>query len=107
MQSFGSFLSLLIRPEVLFPAAFGTFLGVYIGAIPGLSGTMAVSLLVSLTYAWSEVPAIALIMGVFVGDISIPNGLENASATAPKDQTASRLANAARSGSLRCALPHS
>ena len=67
MQSFGSFLSLLIRPEVLFPAAFGTFLGVYIGAIPGLSGTMAVSLLVSLTYAWSEVPAIALIMGVFVG----------------------------------------
>lgn len=61
------FLSLLIRPEVLFPAALGTLLGVYVGAIPGLSGTMAVSLLVSLTYAWSEIPAIALIMGVFVG----------------------------------------
>lgn len=67
MQDFVSVLSLLIRPEVLFPAALGTFLGVYIGAIPGLSGTMAVSLLVSLTYTWSETPAIALIMGVFVG----------------------------------------
>ncbi len=67
MQDFLSVLHLLIRPEVLFPAALGTFLGVYIGAIPGLSGTMAVSLLVSLTYAWSETPAIALIMGVFVG----------------------------------------
>ncbi len=67
MQDFLSVLSLLIRPEVLFPAALGTFLGVYIGAIPGLSGTMAVSLLVSLTYSWSETPAIALIMGVFVG----------------------------------------
>lgn len=67
MQDFVSILSLLIRPEVLFPAALGTLLGVYVGAIPGLSGTMAVSLLVSLTYAWSETPAIALIMGVFVG----------------------------------------
>ena len=67
MQDLLSVLSLLIRPEVLFPAALGTLLGVYIGAIPGLSGTMAVSLLVSLTYAWSETPAIALIMGVFVG----------------------------------------
>ena len=67
MQSFLSVLHLLIRPGVLFPAALGTFLGVYIGAIPGLSGTMAVSLLVSLTYTWSETPAIALIMGVFVG----------------------------------------
>ena len=67
MQDLVSVLSLLIRPEVLFPAALGTLLGVYIGAIPGLSGTMAVSLLVSLTYTWSETPAIALIMGVFVG----------------------------------------
>ena len=67
MQDLISVLQLLIRPEVLFPAALGTFLGVYIGAIPGLSGTMAVSLLVSLTYTWSEMPAIALIMGVFVG----------------------------------------
>ncbi|MBR2644121.1 MAG: tripartite tricarboxylate transporter permease [Clostridia bacterium] len=67
MQNFLSVLHLLIRPEVLFPAALGTLMGVYIGAIPGLSGTMAVSLLVSLTYTWSETPAIALIMGVFVG----------------------------------------
>lgn len=67
MQDLLDVLSNLIRPEVLFPAALGTLLGVYVGAIPGLSGTMAVSLLVSLTYIWSDVPAIALIIGVFVG----------------------------------------
>ena len=47
MQSLLDVLSFLIRPEVLFPAALGTLMGVYVGAIPGLSGTMAVSLLVS------------------------------------------------------------
>ncbi len=67
MQEFWTVLANIVRPEVLVFAAFGTLLGVYVGAIPGLSGTMAVSLLVSLTYTWSEVPAIALIMGVFVG----------------------------------------
>ncbi|MBQ1821594.1 MAG: tripartite tricarboxylate transporter permease [Clostridia bacterium] len=67
MQEFLGVLQNIIRPEVLIFAALGTLLGVYVGAIPGLSGTMAVSLLVSLTYAWSEVPAISLIMGVFVG----------------------------------------
>ncbi len=67
MQGFLDVLSFLIRPEVLLCAGLGTLLGVYVGAIPGLSGTMAVSLLVSLTYTWSEVPAIALIMGMFVG----------------------------------------
>ena len=67
MHDFVAVLANTVRPEVLVFAALGTLLGVYVGAIPGLSGTMAVSLLVSLTYTWSEVPAIALIMGVFVG----------------------------------------
>ena len=49
--------------------AVGVFSGIYIGAIPGLSGTMAVSLLVSFTFGWETNPALALMVGVFVGAV--------------------------------------
>lgn len=47
----------------------GVFIGIYIGAIPGLSGTMAVSLLVSLTFGWETNSALALMIGVFSGAV--------------------------------------
>ena len=40
------------QPMLILLTAVGTFAGVYVGAIPGLSATMAVSLLVSFTYGW-------------------------------------------------------
>jgi len=53
--------------KLLFLVSIGVCSGIYIGAIPGLSGTMAVSLLVSFTFGWGTNPAIALMLGVFVG----------------------------------------
>ncbi len=47
----------------------GTFAGIYIGAIPGLSVTMAVSLLISLTYSWDIYSSLAVMMGVYVGGV--------------------------------------
>ena len=41
----------------------GSVLGLFIGAIPGLSVTMATALLVSVTYSWSASDAMATIMG--------------------------------------------
>lgn len=55
------------HPMLLLLVAVGTFAGIYVGAIPGLSGTMAVSLLVSFTYGWNASYAIALMIGVYVG----------------------------------------
>ena len=49
--------------------AVGTFAGIYIGAIPGLSVTMAVSLLISFTFSWDTLSALALMIGVFVGGV--------------------------------------
>src|SRR5690554_6413392 len=49
--------------------AAGTFAGIYIGAIPGLSVTMAVSLLISFTFSWDTLSALALMIGVFVGGV--------------------------------------
>ena len=63
-----SYMSVLItNPSLLLLVAAGCFLGVYVGAIPGLSGTMAISILVSLTFGWKLESAIALMIGVFVG----------------------------------------
>lgn len=56
-------------PLLIAYVALGTLLGVYVGAIPGLSGTMAVSLLVSLTFGWDAFSAVSLIVGVFVGAV--------------------------------------
>lgn len=43
-----------LDPSLLLLTAIGTFAGVYIGAIPGLSVTMAVSILISFTFTWDQ-----------------------------------------------------
>ncbi len=47
----------------------GVAAGIWVGAIPGLSGTMAVSLLISFTFSWQLNNALALMCGVFVGAV--------------------------------------
>jgi putative tricarboxylic transport membrane protein len=55
--------------QLMFYIAAGTFLGLYIGALPGLSVTMAVSLLISFTFSWDVLPAIALMIGIYCGGV--------------------------------------
>lgn len=47
----------------------GVFAGIYIGALPGLSVTMAVSILISFTFSWDVNHALALMVGVFCGGV--------------------------------------
>ncbi len=56
-------------PELLGLVALGTFCGIYIGAIPGLSVTMAVSILISFTFAWDVYPALAMMIGIYMGGV--------------------------------------
>lgn len=58
----------VILYKILF-VALGVFAGIYVGAIPGLSVTMAASLLISMTYSWQVDNALALMMGVWVGGV--------------------------------------
>lgn len=58
-----------LDPSLLFLTAAGTFAGIYIGAIPGLSVTMAVSILISFTFSWEVNNALALMAGVFCGGV--------------------------------------
>ena len=55
------------EPQLILLTALGVFAGIYIGAIPGLSGTMAVSILVSFTFGWELNTSLALMIGIFVG----------------------------------------
>ncbi|MEZ5593393.1 MAG: tripartite tricarboxylate transporter permease [Gammaproteobacteria bacterium] len=66
LTSFGT----MLMPEAFFFILFGTLSGIIIGAIPGLNGAMLVALSLPLTYGWSPLNAIALLVGQYVGSIS-------------------------------------
>jgi putative tricarboxylic transport membrane protein len=56
-------------PYLMFLTAAGTAAGIYVGAIPGLSVTMAVSILISFTFAWDVNEALALMVGIYCGGV--------------------------------------
>lgn len=69
MEALGYFLISWVDLKLLLLTAAGTFAGIYIGAIPGLSVTMAVSILISFTFKWEMNSAMALISGIFLGGV--------------------------------------
>ena len=69
MEIFGHMLQALIDPQLVLYLAVGVFLGIYIGAVPGLSVTMAASLLISFTYSWDVLPSMAAMIGIYIGGV--------------------------------------
>ena len=69
MEVLQSLLIPILNPELLGLIALGTFAGIYVGAIPGLSVTMAVSILISFTFSWEVYPALALMIGIYMGGV--------------------------------------
>ncbi|VAW16443.1 Tripartite tricarboxylate transporter TctA family [hydrothermal vent metagenome] len=55
--------------NLLLLTGIGTLAGIYVGAIPGLSVTMAASILISFTFKWDTNEALALIAGVYMGGV--------------------------------------
>ena len=88
---FGQAAGQVFNPSTLLIVAGAVVLGLVVGAIPGLTGTMALALLINLTYTMSTPDAVAFLLGVYVGGVSgglfsaimlnIP-GTPNAAATA-------------------------
>ena len=68
-QSLSYFLMSFTSLKMIGLIAAGTFAGIYIGAIPGLSVTMAVSILISFTFSWDVNNALCLMGGVYVGGV--------------------------------------
>lgn len=69
MAAIGALFTTWTDPYLLFLVAAGTFAGIYVGAIPGLSVTMAVSILISFTFSWDVYPALALMIGIYMGGV--------------------------------------
>jgi TctA family transporter len=74
MQHFAAAAELLFRPDVIWTIVITSFFGLFVGAMPGLTATMATALLVPFTFFMEPVPATAAIvtataMAIFSGDI--------------------------------------
>lgn len=69
MSALMDMLMIFTNPQLLLLVGLGTFAGVYVGAIPGLSVTMAVSILISFTFSWDVLPAISLMIGIYMGGV--------------------------------------
>lgn len=64
----------VFSPNVLIPWVLAMALGIFIGAMPGLTATMGVALIVPLTYHMQPIAGLAMILGlsftsIFAGDI--------------------------------------
>ncbi|WP_113913408.1 tripartite tricarboxylate transporter permease [Roseovarius dicentrarchi] len=69
METLAAMATVFAQPQLLLLVAVGTLSGIYVGAIPGLSVTMAVSILISFTFAWDVLPAISLMIGIYMGGV--------------------------------------
>lgn len=58
------------HPWPLFLLVLGTTLGIVVGAIPGLTGAMLISLTVPLTFAMEGADALVLLVSMYVGSVS-------------------------------------
>ena len=63
------FSTLLNNPQALLFATFGVMLGIVIGALPGLTATMGVVILLPFTYGMEPVSGLLMICGVFFGGV--------------------------------------
>lgn len=59
----------VLQPEVLLILILGIFAGVIIGALPGLTATMGVALLLPITFGLTPITGILLLIGIYFGAI--------------------------------------
>ena len=57
----------VFTPSILFMICVGTVAGIVIGALPGLTATMGVALLVPLTFGRPPLESLSMLMGIYCG----------------------------------------
>lgn len=58
-----------VQPANLLVTIIGTVLGIVFGALPGLSGTMGIAILLPITYSMQPVAALLLMVSIFCGSL--------------------------------------
>lgn len=91
LDIFGQSLVIVFTISNLFMIVFGVFIGMLLGAIPGLTGIMAIALLLPFTFTMHPVSALILLISIYKGAMfggSIPSILMNIPGTPPAAATA-------------------
>ena len=70
LQLFAQGFQQMADPLAIAMVAFGVFLGVTFGCVPGLNGNTALVLVLPITYKLPRMAAFALIMGIYIGSCS-------------------------------------
>ncbi len=69
-EMFGIGFSAILAPVPLIMIFIGVAVGIIFGAIPGLTATMGVALCLPITYGFSPVEGMALLIGIYIGGVS-------------------------------------
>lgn len=69
IQSLATAFALMTTPMMLFHVLWAATLGIFVGSLPGLTATMGVALLTSLTYSLDRDAAILVLICMYVGAI--------------------------------------
>jgi len=64
------FQQIFSNPSVLLLLVGGTFMGIVFGSIPGLTGALAISLILPFTYHMSAISGLSVLIAIYVGSIS-------------------------------------
>ena len=70
MDGLEAAITYLFSIQGIFLVALGTILGITVGAIPGLTGAMLISLTLPLTFSMNPVAAFVLLISMYVGAVS-------------------------------------
>ncbi len=70
MDLFLSALSVALAPDAVLAVFIGTFLGLVFGSVPGLTFTVALALILPVTFSLEPTPAIGLLLGTYIGGMT-------------------------------------
>ncbi len=65
-----SALTVALAPDAILAVAIGTFVGLVFGSIPGLTFTVALALVLPVTFSLEATPAIGLLLGTYIGGMT-------------------------------------
>jgi putative tricarboxylic transport membrane protein len=91
MEGFLGGLVILIDPYVMLMVLLGTVLGIFVGALPGISGSTTIALLLPMTIAMGPIPAICFLGAIYCA-ANFGGSITAIMVNAPGDPSASATA---------------
>ena len=68
---FSSYANVFLSPQVLLMTLLGAIGGVLLGAIPGMTATMGVALLIPFSFGMDLIPSVGLLLSMMVARVSL------------------------------------